>query len=90
MKVYIEFLSWVSLKVGRSWIWLDVPEAISVRELVEKILPNVLGRDVTKAITESVSSGAIIILVNGYAIQNLDYVLKDGDKLYLQPLAAGG
>lgn len=90
MKVYIEFLSWASLKVGRAWIWLEVPESIKVKDLVEKILPNVLGQDVARAIIESISNGTLIILVNGYAIQSLDYVLSDGDKIYLQPLAAGG
>ncbi|MEM0004130.1 MAG: MoaD/ThiS family protein [Desulfurococcaceae archaeon] len=90
MKIYIEFLSWASLKAGRSWMWLEVPGGIKVRDLLLKELPNALGQDVAKVIIDSILNGTLVVLVNGYAIPSLDYDLNDGDKIYLQPLAAGG
>lgn len=90
MKVYIEFISWASQKAGRSWIWLEVLDGTKLRELIEYVLPKVLGHEIAEAFIESIKNGAINVLINGHTVHDFEYVLNDGDRVYILPLAMGG
>ena len=90
MKVYIEFISWASRKAGYSWIWLEVLDGTKLKDLIENVLPKVLSHEVAEAFIKSIKNGDINVLINGRTVYDFEYVLNDGDKVYLLPLAVGG
>lgn len=59
-------------------IWVEMPEGSKVRDLLEKILPSREYRGVRP-----------VVIVNKRVVSE-DYVLHDGDEVYLAPPFAGG
>lgn len=59
-------------------IWVELPEGSKVKDLLVKILPNGEYRGVKP-----------VVIVNKEVVEE-DYVLKDGDEVYLTPPFAGG
>jgi molybdopterin converting factor small subunit len=91
MKVLVEFAWTLSEKVGRKYVWLDVKaEELNLQELFSRILPSILGEDLGKALNELFLNKEVFVVVNGVIAKDLAVKVKDGDKVFLQPVASGG
>lgn len=90
VKIYVEFIGWASEKAKRPWLWLEVPGRPLLKELFANYLVGVLGEEVANGFLNAFEKGLLRILINGKPVDDLNYILNDGDKVYLLPMAAGG
>jgi len=90
MKVLIEFIGYVSRKVGNEWLWMEIGGGETLHDLFSKHLALMLDVEVVESLVAMLSRGDIQIAVNGRMVDNLNVKLKDGDKIIVFPMAAGG
>ncbi|MEM1602852.1 MAG: MoaD/ThiS family protein [Candidatus Bathyarchaeia archaeon] len=90
MKVLVEFLGYAARKVGRNWLWVEVNEGETLRDVFLKYLGLRLENEVVEALMNAFMRGEVRVAVNGRVVGSLDAKLNDGDKILVFPIAAGG
>lgn len=92
MRLYIEFVGIVAEKIGRKYLWLilDDVDTISVYELFMHKLSSIIGKETIDMIFNAYKNNEVLIVVNGVLVPDLNINIKDGDKLYIFPMAFGG
>ncbi|MDW8085985.1 MAG: hypothetical protein RMI45_07100 [Ignisphaera sp.] len=90
MKIYIEFSWSLAQKFGKRFLWLDVHSDTQVKDLFLHLLSTAMGRDLGETLFKLFLDGALLVAVNGILITDPSMKLKDGDRVYMQPMAFGG
>jgi MoaD family protein len=94
MAVTVKFVGALRSASGKGSFAVQVKEAVSVREVMDKIVEELprLKRALIDLQLENPKSNALI-LVNGKEIsvlKGLETILKDGDEIVLVPVTHGG
>jgi len=90
VRIYIEFSWFLAQKTGRKFVWLDIDGDSKIEDLFLKILPPVIGKEFGETLFKLFLNGGILVIVNGVLVVDPSTKLKDGDRIYIQPLAFGG
>ncbi len=89
MKVLIEFIGYAARKIGREWLWAELAEGGTLRDLISS-LASTANASTVEELKVAITRGELLIAVNGRMVSDLDSRLNDGDKILLFPIAAGG
>lgn len=90
MKVYVKYLLWLAQKAGTSEEVVEIPENITIANLLEKLAKTRQG--VSKVLEEVLQGRSEIIVLHNSKTpsQGLSTILKDGDVVALMPPVSGG
>ncbi|MEM0027439.1 MAG: hypothetical protein QXT53_05675 [Ignisphaera sp.] len=92
MRILIEFGWFVAEKVGKRYMWLEIDNITEIRleDLFQKILPSSIGEELSKVLYQLFLQRDIFVVINGVIEVSPNKLIKDGDKIIIQPMASGG
>lgn len=87
MKINVIILGRASDIVGRNYIELELPSGARLRDLILK-----LGEKTNPSLAERYFKGhyIFVVYINGNAVDNPDYEIKEGDRVVLITPEMGG
>lgn len=90
MRILIEFAWVLAEKIGKRYLWVEVDDELKLEDLFLKILSSTLGKDVGETLHRLLIDREVFVVINGVLVVDPAARLRDGDKVFIQPVASGG